>query len=106
MRAVRRPCMAVHTVRLPTDWGSSMQHEQRRRLLVFKTRACTCGMRWPCPDALPWQSESGNAPEPDAPEWPSRRSPDWNTGTTAFDQIGRAGHLTRGQARRANGRRP
>jgi hypothetical protein len=83
-----------------------MQHERRRRLLILKGRTCVCGMRWPCPDALPWQSESGNAPVPDAPARPGRRSPDWNTATTVLDQIGRAGHLTRGQAHRADGQRP
>lgn len=89
-----------------------MIHERRRRLLVFPSSRCTCGLSWPCPDAIAWPVGS---PIPDgATRHPTplglSNRPRWDgptrmvMGYNAAPQAGRAGRLTRGQAFRANGK--
>lgn len=87
-----------------------MQHARRRRLGVFNTGRCTCGLRWPCADANAWPI---NVPIPDgSPGRPSPYRPafdpgraNWNDRTAAYSQVGRAGRLTLAQEYRAMGGR-
>lgn len=87
-----------------------MQHQRRRRFGFLPTRHCTCGERWPCPDAAEWPV---GVPIPDgSPERPTphnraagARRHAWNSQTVALPQAGPAGRLTPAQAYRANGGR-
>ena len=82
-----------------------MKHDQQRRFLIFWTDRCVCGLRWPCPDDLGWQS---GEPVPDAPaRLPVGQHPGWNGGTVATPEmhVGRTGTLTPAQRYRSNGGR-
>lgn len=81
-----------------------MEHRRRRRRLFSRNR-CTCGLPWPCPDALRWPA---NMPIPDGQHTHQGTRNESRANVPTFSgrpmpQIGRSYRLTRGQDIRANG---
>ncbi len=75
----------------------AMHYPRRRRRWSLWPSRCTCGLHWPCLDAKLKTVEQRYAA--------ADRHGAWAAPTAAYPQIGRAGLLTPGQAKRADGGR-